>query len=369
MTPSSDAPPKTDRHRIFQLFFFGTFGLVAWQLHRIVSPFYFALAGAALLGLVVYPFHERLAKRTKLGANASAAATTVLVLLIVVLPLLSACWVAVRQATKLAPVVSAWMHEKRGLPLAEILPERVSESWARISSSLKERGIDPQENLVAALEQLSRSVTGLAGAALKNLVFFFFQVGILVFSLFFILRDGAKVFRRAVELVPMPDEHKTALLDRLQKTILAVLRGIFIVAGVQGLLAMLGFLVLGVPFAVLLGLVTALFAPIPFVGTGAVWVPVAAGLMLSGSFQQAVGVVVWCALVVGMADNLLRPILIGAEAKLPILFLFFGMLGGLRVYGFAGLLVGPVVVALFLAFVDIYRREYRWILTAGKEEH
>ena len=369
MTPTPESAPRTDRHRIFQIFFFGTFALVTWLLHRILSPFYFALAGAALLGLVVYPFHERLAKRTKLGSNASAATTTVLVVLIVVLPLLSACWIAVRQAAKLAPVASSWLQEKRGLPISDILPERALESWSRLSVTLKERGIDPQENVVSALEQLSRSVTGLAGAAIRNLLFFFFQVGILVFSLFFILRDGAKVFRRAVELVPMPDEHKTALIDRLQKTILAVLRGIFIVAGVQGLLAMVGFLIFGVPFAVLLGLVTALFAPIPFVGTGAVWVPVALGLMLSGAFQQAVGVAVWCAVVVGMADNLLRPILIGAEAKLPILFLFFGMLGGLRVYGFAGLLVGPVIVALFLAFVDIYRREYRWILTARKEEH
>ncbi|MBI2362321.1 MAG: AI-2E family transporter [Elusimicrobia bacterium] len=367
MTPAPEAPPQIERHRIFQVFFFGIFGLVAWQLHRIVSPFYFALAGAALLGLVVYPLHDRVSKRTRLGPSGAAAATTALVVLIVVLPLLSAGWVAVRQASKLVPVVSAWMQERRGLPLAEILPPRVSESWSRLSVSLKERGIDPQENLLEALEQLSRSVTGLAGAALRNLVFFFFQVGILVFSLFFILRDGAKVFRRAVELVPMPEEHKTALIGRLQTTILAVLRGIFIVAGAQGLLAMAGFLVFGVPFAVLLGMVTALFAPIPFVGTGAVWVPVAVGLALSGSYQQAVGVTLWCALVVGMADNLLRPILIGKEAKLPILFLFFGMLGGLRVYGFSGLLVGPVVVALFLAFTDIYRQEYRWILTARKE--
>lgn len=371
MTPEPNSAPQIERHRIFQVFFFGIFALVAWQLHRILSPFYFALSGAALLGLVAYPLHDRLAKRLKLGPNSSAALTTSLIVLVVVLPLLTAGWVAVRQAAKLVPEVSQWTRDqgfRRDLPLSQMLPPRLSETWARLSGTLSERGFDPQGALLDGLEQMSRSVTGLAGAAIRNVVFFFFQVGILVFSLFFLLRDGAKVFRRVVELVPLPEEHKKSLVDRLQMTILAVLRGIFIVAGVQGVLATLGFFLFGVPFAVLLGMVTALFAPIPFIGTGAVWVPVAVGLLLAGSYQQALSVALWCTIVVGMADNLLRPILIGNEAKLPILLLFFGMLGGLRVYGFAGLVVGPVVVALFLAFADIYRREYRWILTARKEE-
>ena len=91
-------------------------------------------------------------------------------------------------------------------------------------------------------------------------------------------------------------------------------------------------------------------------------------LVLAGSVNNGVGVAVWCLVVVATTDNILRPILIGAEAKLPLLFLFFGMMGGLHVYGFSGIIVGPVVVALFLALIDIYRREYRWLLAPQKEE-
>ena len=114
--------------------------------------------------------------------------------------------------------------------------------------------------------------------------------------------------------------------------------------------------------------VTAFFAPIPIVGTGVVWVPTAVGLLVSGAPDKALAVALWSVLIVGTVDNFLRPILIGAEAKLPILLLFFGMLGGLQVYGFAGIIVGPVIVALFLALADIYRREYRWLLAPQKED-
>lgn len=369
MSPA--APSPISRHRLFQGFFFAVFALTAWQLHRILANFYVALFGAGLLALVVYPVHERILRRLKDRPNVAAILTTVMVVLIVVLPALSAGWVAVRQASKLVPVFSAWLEERGyegGMPTAEMLPPAVREIWDQVSGPLRERGVDPKHWLMQGIEEVSGSITGLAGAALKNILFFLFQLGVLTFSLFFLLRDGAKVFKRAVELVPLPEEHKTALVARLYTTITAVLRGIFVVASVQGMLAAIGYFLFGVPFAVLLGAVTAFFAPIPILGTGVVWVPVTVGLIVSGSHQQAISVALWSILIVGTLDNLLRPILIGAEAKLPILLLFFGMLGGLQVYGFAGIVVGPVVVALFLALADIYRREYRWLLAPQKEE-
>ena len=365
------APSPISRHRLFQGFFFAVFALTAWQLHRILANFYVALFGAGLLALVVYPIHERILRRIRDRPNVAAGLTTATVVLIVVLPALAAGWVAVRQSSKLVPVASAWLEERGyegGMPTAEMFPPRLRELWNSASVPLRERGVDPKQWLIQGIEEVSGSIAGLAKSALKNVLFFLFQLGVLIFSLFFLLRDGAKVFRRAVELVPLPEEHKTSLVARLYTTVTAVLRGIFVVASVQGLLAAIGYFLFGVPFAVLLGAVTAFFAPIPILGTGVVWIPVALGLLVSGAHHQAFAVSLWSIFIVGTLDNLLRPILIGAEAKLPILLLFFGMLGGLQVYGFAGIVVGPVVVALFLALADIYRREYRWLLAPQKEE-
>lgn len=368
---SEAAPSPISRHRLFQAFFFAAFALTAWQMHRILANFYVALFGAGLLALVVYPIHERILRRMRERPNVAGVLTTAMVVLTVVLPALAAGWVAVKQASKLVPVASVWLEERGyegGMPTSEILPPRAKELWDGASGFLRARGMDPKTWLMQGIEEISGSITFLAKAALKNILFFLFQLGVLTFSLFFLLRDGAKVFKRAVELIPLPEEHKTSLVARLHTTITAVLRGIFVVASVQGLLAAVGYFLFGVPFAVLLGAVTAFFAPIPILGTGVVWIPVAVGLLISGAHQQALAVTLWSVFIVGTLDNLLRPILIGAEAKLPILLLFFGMLGGLQVYGFAGVVVGPVVVALFLALADIYRREYRWLLAPQKEE-
>lgn len=362
--------PRIARHRLFQAFFFAAFGLVAWQLHRILSEFYVALLGAVLLGLIVYPVHTRLSRLVGGRPTAAAALTTSLVVLVVVLPALGGGWVAVRQTTKLVPVASEWLHA-RGLehllPTREGLPPWLRQLWEQAEPVLRLTNIDPREAFIAGVEELAGSIRTLAASALKNILFFAFQLSVLVVSLFFLLRDGPRAFKKGLELVPLPDEHKRALIDRMETTLLAVVRGIFVVAALQGLLSALGFWLLDVPFAVLLGALVAFLAPVPLVGSAAVWVPVAAGLALSGAYAAGLGVALWCGLVVFLSDNVLRPILIGAEAKLPFLLLFFGMLGGLKVYGFAGILVGPVFMALFLAFADIYRREYRWLLAAREE--
>lgn len=369
MTPPAEAP--IERHRLFRWSFFALFALTAWQCHLILANFYVALMGSGLLAVIVYPLHAALNRRCGGRPNLAAAVTTLGVALVVVLPTLFGGWVAAKQAAKIAPVVTEWLHSRGyagGLPTADILPPRVMELWERAAGPLRERGVDPSAWLVSGVEDLSASMTGFAGSALRHVVFFLFQVAVLVFSLFFILRDGPKVFRRAVELIPLPEEHKATLVDRLSKTVSAVLRGIFVVAGVQGLLAAIGYWLFHVPFAVLLGALTAFMGPVPFVGTAAVWVPISVGMVLAGSVNNGLGVAVWCLVVVATTDNILRPILIGAEAKLPMLFLFFGMMGGLHVYGFSGIIVGPVVVALFLALIDIYRREYRWLLAPQKED-
>ncbi|MDE2291489.1 MAG: AI-2E family transporter [Elusimicrobia bacterium] len=358
--------PRIARQRLFQVFFFTVFALVAWQLNRILSGFYVALLGAVLLALITHPVHERLTRLFGGRASAAAALTTVLVVLTVVLPALGAGYAALRQTGKLVPVVSTWLEE-RGLPEAEALPPRLRLLWEKALPLAGRAPVDPRETMVSAVGDLAVSIRSLAGAVLKNTLLFLFQLVVMVVTLFFLLRDGARAFRRGLELVPLPEQHKRALFDRMRDTLIAVMRGVFLVSALEGLACALGFWLFGVPFATLLGLLAAFLAPIPVVGCASVWLPVSAGLALSGAGSAGVGVLVWCGLVMLLAENFLRPLLIGAEARLPFLLLFFGMLGGLSAYGIAGIVVGPVVVALFLAIAEIYRQEYRWLLAARED--
>lgn len=352
---------STARQQLIPYFFFAVFLYLLWQVLVILSPFYVALLGSAILASLLYPVHAALLRRMPRRPNAAAALSAAGVVLTVVLPLLILSWMAIKETAKLYPVVQEWVQDRRFLDVdIESMTPWAASTWGRAVDFMDRWNIDPKDILLKNLDQMSRRMTRLAGSVIKNALFFVFNMGVLVFTLFFLLRDGPQLVQWGIDLVPMSTRNKHAVLDRLKVTFYAVIRGVLIVAVVQGFLSGLGFAFLDVPFAILLGILSAFLAPIPFVGPAGIWVPVAIGLALSGNLRSAAYLVLWGVIVVGLVDNFLRPLLISADAKLPLLLLFFGMLGGLQAYGFAGLLIGPILIAMLMTFINIYRREYRW---------
>ena len=158
----------------------------------------------------------------------------------------------------------------------------------------------------------------------------------------------------------MDDKHKDRIATQLYLTITAVVRGMFLIAISKGTLAGIGFSIGQVPSPAVLGFVTMFLALIPFVGATVVWLPVSIYYLAQGSMGKGIFLLLWGALVVSLVDDFLRPILIGSRAKLPFLFLFFGILGGIKIYGPLGLFLGPLLVALVIAFIKIYREEYQY---------
>ena len=353
------------RQRLVQYFFFATFMLLLWQVLRILSPFYISLVGSSILALLVFPAHDWLSKRMEKYPSTAAGISTTAVVLIVVLPTLLLAWMAVRETGRVYPVVQRWMLESPYLtqgPDLSILPPRMLSVIERGKEFISDWNIDPQGILLRGLGDLSRQMTGIATKAIKNTLFMTFNLIVLTFTLFFFLRDGPYLIRRGMELIPMAPQNKTSVLNRLQVTLYAVIRGVLVVALLQGVLAGGGFAVLGVPFPILLGLLTTIFAVIPFIGPASIWGPVSIGLAINGDMQTSFLVFLWGALVISVVDNFVRPMLISKDAKIPVLLLFFGIFGGLITYGAVGLLLGPVTIALLLAFINIYRREYDWLL-------
>jgi len=353
-----------------QYFFFAVLLTLLWQIIRILSPFYVALIGSAILAMLIHPLHEWVLRRLPRIPSIVAGASTVFVVLLVILPLSLLAWNAIREATKVYPVVQRWVTETpllQGTVDLSDFPPQVTALWERSSKLFDQWHIEPQRILLQNVDSLGKQVTRLTTGAIKNTFFLIFNLLVLAFTLFFFLRDGPFIIQRTVELIPMAPENKEAVMHRLQVTLYAVVRGVLVVAILQGALAGLGFWMFGVPFPVLLGMITCFLGVIPFIGPASVWLPVVVGLGVSGLYQQAILVFLWGTLVVSVVDNFLRPLLISSDAKLPVLLLFFGLVGGLRLYGFAGLLIGPVIIALGLAFINIYRREYHWLLSPVTE--
>ncbi len=347
------------RKLLFLAFFFAAFLYLLYQLLRILSPFVPALLGAVMLVLIFYPVHKRIKHHVSRDAMA-AAITSMVVVVTIVVPVFVFLWLLISEATDVAPAVSDWFekHSAMNETLAMQLPEPVQRLWLRIAPHVQIWQADLKGVAVEALKEIGNSLTSFGVATLKKAVVVLLDLIVMVMAVYFFFRDGHRIVRWIADLVPMEEEYKWRIIGRLDRTMSAIIRGAFVTASAQGALTGLGLAVAGVPFPVFLGFAGALLAVVPFVGASLVWGPAAIYLLIEGQTWACIGMVLWGLFVVGLVDNFLRPYIVGGQAGLPILLLFLGILGGIRVYGLVGALISPLLIALVLAFVDIYREQY-----------
>jgi len=182
---------------------------------------------------------------------------------------------------------------------------------------------------------------------------------IMLFTLFFVFRDGAHTCDTIIRAIPLEEEHKAKILERLNTTMKAVVRGTLLTAVAQGATAGVAYYLLGVLFSVFLGALSGLLSMLPIGGTAIVWVPVALYLLLSGAVAKGVILIGVGIGLVGLMDNLLQPLLVGGKARVPVLPLFLATVGGLAYFGFLGLFIGPILLAVVLVTFVIYREEYQ----------
>lgn len=182
---------------------------------------------------------------------------------------------------------------------------------------------------------------------------------VMLFTLFFVFRDGPQLSDTIVRALPMEREHKVKIFERLNTTIKAVVRGTLLTAVAQGVTAGAAYALLDVPFAVFLGALSGLLSLLPVGGTALVWGPVSLYLLLSGAVTKGLILIGVGVGLVGLMDNLLQPLLVGGHARLPVLPLFLASFGGLAYFGFLGLFLGPLILALVLETFTIYRDDYQ----------
>ncbi len=355
-------PGTFGRRLLFRAFFFAAFLLLLYQMLLLFSPFVSALAGAATVVLLVQPVHVRILRLVRGRENVAAGVSTVLIIIVVVVPVLLMGWLLVNEAVRVLPEAKRWAAEiqRTGEPRIErILPEPLMQAVRSADEALGKWGVDVRELLARGLDAAGGAVADMGRKALGNLLGVAFNAVVIVLAVFFFLRDGARMIRSVVDLLPMETVHKDLVLHRLNETFGAVVRGSILSAATQALLAGIGFAIVGMDFALVLGLTTFLFAFIPFVGAAGVWVPSVLWLFMSGGTWQPWFLLIWGVGVISLVDNLLKPLLIGGRAKIPTFLLFFGILGGLKVYGVLGVFIGPIVLGLLIAFVGIYREQYQ----------
>jgi predicted PurR-regulated permease PerM len=319
----------------------GATALVVYLCARILVPFINVIAWSLVLSISFYPVYERLRRKTR-RPSLSALLTTLLVVVTILIPLLFVAAIAVNELLNLRGYLEQTFSG--GLDLRALTPFRNAADWL-----LRRVGLQPtrvMETLSQHASEIGQLVATYALAFAANLTGAIVSFVFIMFTIFFLFRDGAQMASRIPDYLPFDRPRSERVLQRIRDVIGASVYGVLVIAGIQGLLMGLAFASLGIPSAALWGVITVLTSIIPLLGAGAVWVPGAVYLFLTGQWIKAIVLGAFGAAVISSVDNFLRPRLVGGRVGLSELVIFFSVLGALQVFGLLGIIVGPVIFAI-----------------------
>ena len=330
-------------------------GLVALVI-ALVLPYATPIAWACVLAAVFYPIYRFVLRAMPGRPSVAATILTLAVLGLAVIPALLLTGVVAREAISAYHGAATYVSDNRVQMLDDLSHYWMIEPvWRWVSDHLAGSEVDPTSLGLSGLRWMSEFAAANAAQVAKNVLAFVIGLGILTFTLFFAFRDGAACVAYLEESLPMDVRDRRALFQRLQLTLAAVVQGMATTALLQALLIGLAYWVLAIPFALLLAVVSFGLAFLPVGGSALLWFPITIALYVGGEYLRATVLLVWGTLVVSSIDNFVKPLVIGGQANLPTPLLFFGILGGLQLFGFVGVFAGPAVIAAFLSIVSIYR--------------
>jgi predicted PurR-regulated permease PerM len=324
-------------------------GALAYLVWSVLAPVWHPVAWALLLGTLLAPFNARFASRLGGRTALASAVTLVLVVLLFLLP------VAVVGRELAAQAINLQQRFELGVPgtgeAGSELPglRALERALAPLATRLQVSPARVHDWLASGGHQLTARLAASGGVLLKGAIGTGASFVLMLFVLFFVLRDGPDLARAVVRLLPIEPQRRTRLWLHLVEVTRAVFLGIGVAALVHGLLMGVGAWLVGLPSPLVLGLLAALLALIPVVGSALVWVPAVLFLVAQGQTGHAIFFAAWSVALVGVVDHLLRPVLISGHAQVPALPVFLGVMGGLHAFGFIGLFIGPIVLGMLVA--------------------
>jgi predicted PurR-regulated permease PerM len=314
-----------------------------------IKPFLGVLMWAAVLVIVFYPIHRRLVQRTNKPAL-SALISCVLVILTILVPVALVTVAVLNEAAGAAQNVQAainYVFDPNSPLTGRLL------AWA--SRYIDVERLRSGEYLAQQLSGVSGGLAGQTLGFIGGVIGVIVQMFFVIFTMYYLFRDGDRIFVAIKNALPLNEDQSLAIMERTQEVVGASVYGVLAIAVIQGALGGLAFWVLGVPSAIVWGVVMTFLSMIPMLGAFLVWVPAAIYLALTGHYVKAVFLVLWGTLVIGTIDNFLRPKLVGGRTRLHELLIFFAVLGGLQVFGVLGIVLGPVVLALAMSLIEVFR--------------
>lgn len=345
-----------------KIFFSALFFAIILLAFFITRPFLPALFTGAIIAYLVYPLYKKTSTYIK-NKNLLSFLAAAIIILIVAVPFVLVIGLVSKEAYGTYTTLSQHNVGANFLKITckdeNSLPCKAVKSFVR---SLPEGDIDYY--MQATIKKITGFIIDNASdfaASIPSILLNFF---IMIFVVYYLLKDGEAIGARIKSILPLKEHHKRNVLKKFHDVTSAVFYGNLLIAAIQGALGGIGFFMLGIPSPFLWGIVMALFALIPYFGTAIVWLPAALNLIFMGYLQsnnsltiRGILLIAYGVLVISSIDNLLKPKIIGAKARVHPILVLLGVLGGLSLFGFIGLILGPVMLALLMTFVDIYEEE------------
>ncbi|WP_019339266.1 AI-2E family transporter [Stutzerimonas stutzeri] len=314
----------------------------------ILFPFYGAVFWAVILAIIFSPLQRRLQRRLGNRPNVTALITLTVCLIVAVLPVILITGLLVQEGSSLYKQIESGELDVGQFVVGarEMLPDSLQQQLQRFGLGDLEQ---MRERLASGALQGSQFLATKAFSFGQGTFQFLVSFFVMIYLLFFLIRDGRELVAKIRRALPLTDNQKRRLFSKFTRVVRATVKGNIVVAITQGFLGGVIFAILGIPGSLLWGVLMAFLSLLPAIGAGLIWTPVAIYFLLQGMIVQGVILTLYGILVIGLVDNLLRPILVGKDTKMPDYLVLISTLGGLALFGLNGFVIGPLIAALFMS--------------------
>ncbi|MDO9041017.1 MAG: AI-2E family transporter [Desulfocapsaceae bacterium] len=347
---------KIANKTVLLLFVLGISAIFLSMIHQFLMTIFMAALFSALLS----PLYHRILLFLKGRENAASLLTILIIVCLILLPLAALIGIVVTQAIHVSESITPWIQKFIEQPTIasdfllkiphydKILPHR--------DMILQKLGGLVGSTSTLLINSLSSITKVTLNAAIMSII--------MLYTMFYFLVDGKKLLYKILYYIPLENKDEQQLLERFTSVTRATIKGTLIIGIIQGTLCGTGFAIAGIPSPVFWGCLMAVASIIPSVGTAIVWGPALLILLLNKDIGSAITVGIFCGLIAGNADNLLRPRLVGKDTEMHDLFILFSTFGGITMFGIIGIIVGPIIAALFVSIWEIYGESFKEFLPA-----
>jgi len=325
--------------------------LFGYFSYQIIKPFLVPIAWAIVISVLFYPLYSLMLRYIK-WRSVSAVIVLCIILFFIIGPI---SYLSIMLVQELKGVMDFAETEKMqsikditGHPAVRLVIEKITSLFGVTEDELNKTIMDNikilgKEMVDGIVKKIGHIITG------------FFNFLFMLLTIFFLLRDGPNFLKRIRQYMPFPEENKDRLVEQIQDIVISTMYGGVVVALVQGVMGGVSFAIVGISSPVIWGLAMAIASFLPVIGPFIIWMPASIYLIFEGELLKGIALVLMGMLGISAIDNILRPVIIGSRTKMHFLALFFSVLGGIKIFGLIGFVMGPMVLAMFISVIEIFR--------------